>query len=113
MRTRCGPCTAAAPTLAVEMSTSKVLDVIQRQPETVMPLPDAILGASATAAGGLAKAASTTSNSNVNRIGLQRRAVDRRASGPCGADIGISLLPVVRGGRPTPAQPPSVRGNLS
>src|SRR3954451_20799354 len=49
MRTRCGPLTAFALTFAVEMSASSVRDVIHRVAETVMPLPETRLGASASA----------------------------------------------------------------
>ena len=49
MRTRCGPLTAFAATFAVLTSTSSVRLEIQRQPVTVMPLPDTMFGASADA----------------------------------------------------------------
>src|SRR3954465_12895610 len=49
MRTRCGPLTAFAATLAVEMSASSVRGVIHRVAETLIPLPETRFGASATA----------------------------------------------------------------
>src|SRR4051794_4392514 len=83
------------------MSTSQVLDVIQREAETVIPLPDAMLGASATAPEGLAIGASATSARVATRMNLQRRGVVRLAAGPCGA--GINLSPPMERRRPPPS----------
>src|SRR3954452_5938892 len=83
------------------MSTSKVLDVIQREAETVIPLPDTMLGASATAPEGLAIAASATSARVATRMNLQRRGIMRLAAGPCGA--GINLSPPMERRRPPPS----------
>src|SRR4051794_8713611 len=57
------------------MSTSKVRAEIQRQPETVIPLPEAMFGASAAAPGGLAASATTTSRSTATS-GARRFLVD-------------------------------------
>src|SRR5205085_12449412 len=74
MRTRCGPFTALAATLAVVTSTSSVRAVIHRHAPTVMPEPDTRFGASAAAGrdatSGTAVAAMATTT-NADRMALR------------------------------------------
>src|SRR5690349_12985409 len=84
MRTRWGPFTALAETLAVEMSTSRVRAVIQRHPPTVMPKPDVRFGASA-AAGGTAEASGTKVAASATTTISAHRAVRRIGTSPSAA----------------------------
>src|ERR1044071_5114009 len=84
MRTRWGPFTALAATLAVLMSTSSVRLLTQRQPPTVMPNPEVRLGASA-AAGADEAASGTTEAASANRTTRARR---RMGAPPGGRPMG-------------------------